>query len=215
MRDIVIIGSGGVGKEVAWIIEQINEVEPTYKIVGFIDDDKTKLNTEIIGYKVIGDLNYLKEINYQGNVIIAIANYEVKKSIVEKLKELKVQFPIIIHPNLKIHKSAKIGEGSILYGGSIISPDVKIGKHVIVSPRCGIGHDSIIQDYVSLLWNVSISGNDFIEEGVLFGSGSTIIQGKRVEKGSVIGAGAVVVKDIDETGVYKGIPARTKIKQLI
>ena len=208
MRDIVIIGSGGVGKEVAWIIEQINEVEPTYKIVGFIDDDKTKLNTEIIGYKVIGDLNYLKEINYQGDIVIAIANYEVKKSIVEKLKELKAQFPIIIHPNLKIHKSVEIDEGSILYEGSIISPNVKMGKYVIVSPKCGIGHDSIIQDYVSLLWNVSISGNDFIEEGVLFGSGSTVIQGKRVKKGSIIGAGAVVVKDIDERGIYKGIPAR-------
>ena len=206
MKDIVIIGAGGVGKEVAWIIEQINEITPTYKILGFIDDDKTKLNTELIGYKVIGNLDYLKEIDYKKNVVIAIANYEVKKSIVNKLKEQKVEYPTIIHPNLRLHKSVEIGEGSILYEGSIISPDVKIGKYVIVSPKCGIGHDSIIEDYVSLLWNVNISGNDFIEEGVLFGSGSTIIQGKRVKSGSIIGAGAVVVKDIKENGVYIGIP---------
>ena len=207
MKDIVIIGAGGVGKEVAWIIEQINEITPTYKILGFIDDDKTKFNTEIIGYKVMGDLNYLKEINYEEKIIVAIANYKVKKMIVESLNDLDISFPIIKHPSLKLHKSVDIGEGSILYEGSIISPNVKIGKHVIVSPKCGIGHDSIIEDYVSLLWNVNISGNDFIEEGILFGSGATLIQNKRVKKESIIGAGAVIVKDITKTGIYKGIPA--------
>ena len=207
MKDIVIIGAGGVGKEVAWIIEQINEVTPTYEILGFIDDSKEKWNTQIIGYKVLGGIDYLKEIDYKENIIIAIANYKVKKSIVSKLENLDIKYPIIKHPNLKLHKSVEIGEGSILYEGSIISPEVKIGKHVIISPKCGIGHDSIIKDYVSLLWNVSISGNDFIEEGVLFGSGSTIIQGKRVKEESIIGAGAVVVKDIKVSGVYIGIPA--------
>ena len=206
MKDIVIIGAGGVGKEVAWIIEQINEVTPTYKILGFIDDSKEKWNTQIIGYKVLGGIDYLKEVDYKENIIIAIANYKVKKAIVNKLENLDIKYPIIKHPNLKLHKSVEIDEGSILYEGSIISPEVKIGKHVIISPKCGIGHDSIIKDYVSLLWNVSISGNDFIEEGVLFGSGSTIIQGKRVKEGSIIGAGAVAVKDINIVGIYVGVP---------
>ncbi|MGL5575942.1 MAG: NeuD/PglB/VioB family sugar acetyltransferase [Sarcina sp.] len=210
MKDIIIIGAGGVGKEVAWLIEQINQRKLTYKIIGFVDDDAKKLNTNIIGYKVIGNLDYLKKINYQGDLVVAIANYEVKKSIINKLKEQKVQFPIIMHPNIKLHKSVEVGEGSILYEGSIISPNVKIGKYVIISPKCGVGHDSIIEDYVSLLWNVSISGNDFIEEGVLFSSGSTIIQGKRVKKGSIIGAGAIVIKEIKETGTYIGIPAKMK-----
>ena len=208
MEEIVIVGAGGVGKEVLWIIEQINNIKPTYKVLGFIDDDKAKKNEELLGYKVLGDLEYLKEIKYKGNVIIAIANYKVKKSIVKKLKNLKVKFSIIKHPNVKLHESVEIGEGTIIYEGAIISPNVKIGKQVIISPKCGIGHDSIIEDYVALLWNVSISGNDFIEEGTLFGSGSIIIQGKRVKKGSIIGAGAVVVKDIDKNGIYKGIPAR-------
>ena len=208
MKDIVIIGAGGVGKEVAWIIEQINEVTPTYEILGFIDDSKEKWNTQIIGYKVLGGIDYLKEIDYKENIIIAIANYKVKKSIVSKLENLDIKYPIIKHPNLKLHKSVEIGEGSILYEGSIISPEVKIGKHVIISPKCGIGHDSIIKDYVSLLWNVNISGNDFIEEGVLFGSGSIIIQGKRVKEGSIIGAGAIVVKDIKTKGIFVGVPAK-------
>lgn len=208
MKDIFIIGAGGVGKEVAYIIEEINEVNPTYNILGFIDDSKEKWGSKILGYEVVGGLDYLEKINFKDSLVIAIANYNVKKSIVEKLSNLKINYPIIKHPKVKLHKSVEVGEGSILYEGIIISPDVKIGKQVIISPKCGIGHDTIIEDYVSLLWNVNISGNDYIEEGVLFGSGSTIIQGKRVKQGSVIGAGAVVVKDIEKKGTFAGVPAK-------
>ena len=207
MKNIIIIGAGGVGKEVAWIIEQINEVTPTYKILGFIDDSKDKKDTAILGYKVLGNIEYLYETNYTGNVIIAIANYKFKKLIAEKLKKLDIKFSTIIHPSLRLHKSVEVGEGSILYEGSVISPNVKIGEHVIISPKCGIGHDSIIEDYVSLLWNVSISGNDIIKEGSLLGSGAVVIQNKKIIKETTIGAGAVVVKDIEEAGIYKGIPA--------
>ncbi|MGL4992022.1 MAG: acetyltransferase [Sarcina sp.] len=210
MKDIVIIGAGGVGKEVSWIIDQINGVRKIYNILGFIDDNKDIWGKEILGYKVLGGLDFLEEINYKGCAVIAITNYIVKKNMVQRLSNLEIEFPIIKHPKVKIPESTIIGQGSIIYEGVIISPDVRIGSFVIVSPKCGIGHDSTIEDYVSLLWNVSISGNDYIEKGVLFGSASTIIQGKKVKKESIIGAGAVVVKDIEKSGIYIGIPANLK-----
>ena len=101
-----------------------------------------------------------------------------------------------------------IGEGTIIYEGAIITANIQVGNHVIISPKCGIGHDSIIKDYVSLLWNVNVSGNDVIEEGVMMGSGSTIIQGKKIGKGSIIGAGAVVIDDIDSFTTAVGVPAK-------
>ena len=79
---------------------------------------------------------------------------------------------------------------------------------MIISPKCGVGHDTIIENYVSLLWNVNISGNDRIGEGVMFGSGSTIIQGKNVSMAAIIGAGAVVTKDIPAGATVVGIPAK-------
>ena len=79
---------------------------------------------------------------------------------------------------------------------------------MIISPKCGVGHDTIIENYVSLLWNVNISGNDRIGEGVMFGSGSTIIQGKNVGMAAIIGAGAVVTKDIPAGATVVGIPAK-------
>lgn len=89
-----------------------------------------------------------------------------------------------------------------------MTTNIIVGNHVIVSPKCGIGHDSIIKDYVSLLWNTNVSGHDIIEEGVLMGSGSTVIQGKVIGEGAIVGAGAVVVKDIDKYTTNVGIPSR-------
>ncbi|PWX19591.1 transferase [Clostridium perfringens] len=208
MKNLIIIGAGGVGRETAWIVEQINIKNKTYKILGFIDDNSTIWNTYINGYKVLGGIDYLIDYKDDVKVVVAIANYKVKKNIVGKLKNKRISYTNIIHPSLNIHKSVQIGEGNIIYEGAIISPNVSIGNHIIISPKSGIGHDSIIKDYVSLLWNVSVSGNDLIEEGVLLGSASTIIQGKRIGKGSIVGAGSVVINNIDDKKTVVGIPAK-------
>ena len=210
MNELVIIGAGGLGKEVAYIVEEINKKKASYKLLGFIDDAKDKLGENIIGYSVLGGIDYLKKTNYSGKIIIAIADCRIKKMIVNKILALNlaIEFPIIKHPSLEMHDSVKVGAGSILYASSIISPDVTIGEHVIISPKCGIGHDTVIGSFSSILWNVSIAGNDIIDESVFVGSGAIIIQGKKVVKESIIGAGAVVVKDILEAGIYIGIPAR-------
>lgn len=209
MRDIVIIGSGGVGKETACIIEEINKVKATYNILGFIDDNNSLWGKEINGYMVLGGNEYLKK-NYgeETYVIVAIANYKIKRNIVQELKG-KYKFPTLIHPDvIEPSHTTKIGVGSIIYPGVIMTTNISIGNHVIISPKCGIGHDSIIKDYVSLLWNVNISGYDVIEEGVLVGSGATIIQNKRIGQGSTIGAGAVVIADIEKCKTVVGVPAK-------
>lgn len=208
MKNLIIIGAGGVGRETAWIVEQINRVNPTYNLLGFLDDNTDLWGTYINGYRVLGGVKYIEDNECNCEVVVAIANYDVKKKIVNKLKNQNIIYSTIIHPNLNIHNSVEIGEGTIIYEGVIISPNVKIGNHVIVSPKSGIGHDSVIKDYVSVLWNVSISGNDFIEEGVLLGSASTIIQNKKIGRQTVVGAGAVVIENIDKKKTSVGVPAK-------
>ena len=208
MKDIVIIGAGGVGRETAWIIEQINMRKPTWNIIGFVDDNEYIWNSEINCYKVIGNLSCLNDLENKPYVIIAIANYEVKKNIVSKLGN-RFEFATIIHPDVYLNRTIEIGKGSIIYPAVIMTTNISIGNHVIISPKCGIGHDSVVKDYVSILWNVNISGFDVIEEGVLVGSGATIIQGRNVGKGAIIGAGAVVVSNIKSNSVNVGVPAKS------
>ena len=207
MKNIVIIGAGGVGRETSLIIQQINELEPTWNLIGFIDDNKDNWGKVINGYSVIGGIDSLEFLTPDTYVLIAIANYEVKKKIVNKINN-KLKFATIIHPKVWVHDYMTIGEGTIIYEGAILTSNIEIGNHVIISPKCGVGHDSIIKDYVSLLWNVNVSGNDIIEEGVMMGSGSTVIQGKKIGKGSNIGAGAVVIEDVDSFSTAIGVPAK-------
>lgn len=207
MKNIVIIGAGGVGREVSLIIQQINELEQTWNLLGFIDDNTDNWGKVINGYSVIGGIDSLEFLSNDTYIVIAIANYEVKKNIVNKINN-KFKFATIVHPKVWIHDYMTVGEGTIIYEGAILTANIEIGNHVIISPKCGVGHDSIIKDYVSLLWNVNVSGNDLIEEGVMMGSGSTVIQGKKIGKGSIIGAGAVVVNDIESFSTAVGVPAK-------
>lgn len=207
MKNIVIIGAGGVGREVSLIIQQINELEPTWNLLGFIDDNTDNWGKVINGYSVIGGIDSLEFLSNDTYIVIAIANYEVKKKIVNKVNN-KFKFATIVHPKVWIHDYMTVGQGTIIYEGAILTANIEIGNHVIISPKCGVGHDSIIKDYVSLLWNVNVSGNDLIEEGVMMGSGSTVIQGKKIGKGSIIGAGAVVVNDIESFSTAVGVPAK-------
>ena len=207
MKNIVIIGAGGVGREVSLIIQQINELEPTWNLLGFIDDNTDNWGKIINGYSVIGGIDSLEFLSNDTYIVIAIANYEVKKKIVNKVNN-KFKFATTVHPKVWILDYMTVGQGTIIYEGAILTANIEIGNHVIISPKCGVGHDSIIKDYVSLLWNVNVSGNDLIEEGVMMGSGSTVIQGKKIGKGSIIGAGAVVVNDIESFSTAVGVPAK-------
>lgn len=206
MKNIIIIGAGGVGREVSLIIQQINGLEATWNLLGFIDDNADNWGKVINGYSVIGGMDSLEFLSKDTYIVIAIANYEIKKSIVDKINN-KFKFATIVHPRVYIHDYITVGQGTIIYEGAILTTNIKIGNHVIISPKCGVGHDSIIKDYVSLLWNVNVSGNDIIEEGVMMGSGSTVIQGKKIGRGSIIGAGAVVIKDIESFSTAVGVPA--------
>ena len=209
LKDIVIIGAGGVGSETALIIEDINNVNKEWNLIGFVDDNDNIQNTKINGYDVVGKLDYLLNYKKEVYVVCAIANYNVKKAIVNKLKSNKnIKFATLIHPSTILNRTVEVGEGCIIYQNVMVTTNVIIGSHVIVSPKAGIGHDTVVKDYCNLLWNVNISGNVVLKEGVLVGSGATVIQGLEIGEGTILGAGAVVIRDIPMNKVAVGNPTR-------
>ena len=203
MKDLIIVGTGGVGRETAQIVEEMNKVKKEWNILGFIDDNKDLKGKIVNGYRVIGDRTYLNYFEKEVYVVIAIANYSVKKELVEFLTNKNIK-----HPSVILNDTIKIGEGCIVYPGVIMTVNIDVGNHVIISPKCGVGHDTIIEDYVTLLWNVNVSGNEKIRQGATLGSGSTIIQGVEIGRGSFVGAGSVVIRDIEANKTAVGVPSR-------
>lgn len=210
MKDLYIIGAGGFGREVAWLVERINEVTPTWNIKGFIDDNESLWGTKEDAYDVVGGCDYLKTL---GDVyaVCAVGSARVRKIIIDKIKDSNVKFATVIDPSVIISKRVEIGEGTIICAGTIITVDIKIGSHVIINLDCTIGHDDVIEDFVTIYPSVNVSGNVVLGECSELGTGMQIIQGKNVVSNTIIGAGAVVVKDCLESGTYVGSPAK-KIK---
>lgn len=207
MKDLYIIGAGGFGREVAWLVERINTVTPTWNIKGFIDDNESLWETTEDDYKVLGGCDYLKELR-DVYVVCAVGNVRTRELIIDKIKNTDIQFATLIDPSVIKSDKVEIGEGSIICAGNIITVDVKIGNHVIINLDCTIGHDDVIHDYVTVYPSVNISGNVEVGKCSELGTGVQIIQGKKIAAYTVIGAGGVVVKDIEEKGTYVGIPAK-------
>lgn len=206
MEDIVIIGAGGFGREVAWLIEDINKKNLQWNILGLVDDSESIQGKHLSGYKVLGTTDYL--IKKELNVVIAIANPFIRRKIHNKLEHTKNIFPTLIHPNVIYSDSVTFGQGVLVSAGSIVTVDTIIDDFVIIDRSCNIGHDTEISKFSTLLPSTTVSGNVHIEENILIGTGSTIIQGLTVRENSIIGAGAVVTKDIPKNCTAVGVPAK-------
>ena len=205
MKDIVIIGAGGFGKEVAWLIEQINKKSPTWNLLGFVDDG-IKTGTLINGYPILGEIKYLEDLSV--NLVCSISDSRSRHKIVSGLEKSNNTFVTLIHPDIDLSSTVSIGEGSIICEGVKFTVNIDIGNHVIIYHNSVICHDSNVGDFTSILPSVNISGNVSLEGFNLIGTGSQIIQNLIIGKHSIIGAGAVVTKDVEMNIVVAGIPAK-------
>jgi sugar O-acyltransferase (sialic acid O-acetyltransferase NeuD family) len=210
MKKIAIYGAGGFGREVKMLIDQINETKSKYSqwdFIGFYDDGMEK-GKMVNGFPVLGSAADLNDIKESMALLIAIGNPKVKKSIIEKISNDNIFYPVVIHPNVQIGRDeVEVGEGTIICAGCIITVNISIGKHVILNLGCTIGHDTIIGDYCSFMPAINISGEVTICEGVYGGTGAKIINQATVGAGTVIGMGAVVTKSLPEGCTAVGMPA--------
>ena len=206
MKDIVIIGAGGFGREVAWLIEDINKIEPQWNILGFVDDNEDIIGAELNGYKVLGNVDWL--LDQKLHVVNAIGDPVTKKNAKNRLLASENKYPILIHPSVIYSDSVNFGEGSIICAGCIITVDIEIGKHVIVNLDCTIGHDAKIGNYSTILPSVNVSGFVNIGECVSVGTGSAIIQGVSIGENTIVGAGSVVIRDLPANCTAVGSPAK-------
>lgn len=208
MKKIVIIGAGGFGREVKMLIDQINLKENKYEFLGFYDDGFEK-GTSINYNEVLGSIDDLAKIDYSINVVVAIGSPDVKRKIVEKLLNPKINFPTLIHPSVLIgNEFVSIGKGCIICAGNIITCNIEIKDFVILNLMCTVGHDTTIHSFASFMPSVNISGEVVIHEEVYVGTGAKIINQLEIGKQTIVGAGAVVSKSLPERCTAVGIPAK-------
>lgn len=210
MRKIVIFGTGGFAREVHQLIEDINAAAATFDFVGFLDDDRSQHGRSVHGYPVLGGSAWLAQAANSGvQVVVAIGNPAAKRAVVAAIeRSAPGRLATLLHPRAWIGNRVDIGAGSIVCAGALITTDIQIGRCVIVNIGSTIGHDAVLHDYVTVAPTVNISGAVTVGEGVDLGTGATIIQGKQIGEWTIVGAGSVVVRDIEANVTAVGSPAK-------
>jgi sugar O-acyltransferase (sialic acid O-acetyltransferase NeuD family) len=195
------------------LIDQINQSNPRWRFFGYFDDGIQK-GTLINGYPVKGTAQDLLILDRELYVVFAIGNPKVKKYVVEIVKANQyLKFPVLVHPTVLMDSNfVHLGEGCIITANNVITTNINIGKHVIVNLSCTIGHDTSIGHYSSIMPGVNISGEVAMHEGVYVGTGAKIINQLTLGQWSVVGAGAVVSKDVAPHTTVVGVPAKPLIR---
>ncbi|MFB4325683.1 NeuD/PglB/VioB family sugar acetyltransferase, partial [Priestia sp. BR_2] len=165
----------------------------------------------INGYRVLCSIEDFIETNKDMKidaVIISIGDNVIRKRIINQLSELNLKYRNAIHPNAIISDSAKIGEGVLINAGAIIQADAVINNHCNIGTGAVIDHECFIEDYVNIAPNATLCGKVYVSELCVVGPNSVILEKCIIEAKSIIGAGAVVVKDVQEEGIFIGVPAK-------
>lgn len=202
---IIIVGAGGFGKEVAFTIDSLQG----YNIIGFIDDNPQNIGEKIYGKSVIGTLKLLQDCAKKVNVVIAIGDPAAREIVYEKLKSNEfITFPNIIDSTAILGHNIQLGIGNILMANTTYTSDIEIGNFNMFNIASTIGHDSTIGDFNSFFPAVNISGNVKIGSKNQFGVGSKVIQDLTIGDSNVLGAGSVVIRGVYNCSKVVGVPSR-------
>jgi sugar O-acyltransferase (sialic acid O-acetyltransferase NeuD family) len=204
-KPIYIYGAGGLGREIAALLHAL----PEWNLAGYIDD-KITAKSVIGASTVVGDLEYLNNLSFDADVVLALGNPLLKKEIRKNLENPRLSFPVIIHPQTSLMNRTAIHleGGTIVCAGTRLTTNIEIGKHVLLNLNSTIGHDCKIGDYCSIMPGVNISGNVQLGKSVFIGSGTNIKNKICVGAESIIGMGSVVIRDIEARSTVAGVPAK-------
>ena len=208
MENIVIVGSSGHAKVVIDIVEQAGQ----YRIAGLIDSFRPR-GEETLGYPVLGaenDLPLLIDVHGIAGVLVAIGDNHAREKVTADLAALVPGLPCVsaVHPAARIGKASTIGAGTVVMAGVVINPCCTIGDGCIVNTNASLDHDGVMENFSSVAPGVVTGGNCRIGEGAAIGLGAMLRHRIAVGEHSVVGAGAVVLRDVEPYTIAYGNPAR-------
>lgn len=203
-KEIFIIGAGTYGAAIGELAEVCG-----YSIAGFYDDDLSKVGKSILGKPVLGKLDFEKGIRVDVNFAIAIGNNSVRVSMSREIVKQGGFIPTLIHPKSEISKYARLGSGCVIHALTYIWTEAEIGDYSIISPNVVIAHHTRLGEGCFVSTGCSVGAGIKMDERVFIGIGSTIMTGvKNIGHDATVGAGSVVIKDVEAEAVVAGVPAK-------
>jgi sugar O-acyltransferase (sialic acid O-acetyltransferase NeuD family) len=208
VTDLVIFGTGGFAREVHQLVEDLVSDGADWNVLGFLDDDPEREGTAVHNLPVLGTRTWPTD---RGQVAVAVGlgSTPVRRRLIADLLAANetLRFPTLVHPTAWIGNRIDLGQGTVICAGSMLTTDLRLSDHVIVNLDCTIGHDSAIDAFVTVAPSVNISGRVQVGEGCDLGTSSSVIQGVSIGAWTIVGAGAVVTRDLPPNVTAVGVPA--------
>jgi UDP-N-acetylbacillosamine N-acetyltransferase len=207
LEKVVIWGASGH----ALVVADILRLMGNYAIVGYLDDiNLDRIGESFGGGIILGGGEMLQDILNDGvsNLALGVGDCKARMQLAHVAVKTGFNLATAIHPSSIVASSAQIGAGSVLCAGSIVNPEARIGRAVIVNTSASIDHECVIEDGVHLSPGVHLAGNVVVGMGTAVGVGSVARDGIHIGERCVIGAGAVIVSDLPADVLAYGVPAK-------
>ena len=204
MKQLIIVGAGGFGREMLAWARQSNE---GWKVRGFLDDNAAALDGFERDVGILGPVE--GHVPSASDVFVcAIGRVEIKRRCVESIVRLGGAFGNVVHRSAVLGDNVSLGDGVILCPHAVVGSYARLGDFVTVNLHSTVAHDSVIGNWSQLHCHVDITGGVVLGVGVTVGSHASILPGVKVGAGATIGSGAVVMRDVPAGATVFGMPAR-------
>ena len=208
--DLLIAGAGGFARETASALRALNEVTPTYRLLGLLDDNPALHGTRRGGTTVLGELSAVDDYP-DAAVVVCLGNPRdqgVRGRVVQRLALPAYRYATIVHPSASVGAGCVLGPGTVVLAQSVLTADATVAGHVAIMPHCVLTHDDVVEQYSTLASGVRLGGGVRLEQGCYVGAGALIRDGVTVGTGALVGTGAVVLRDVPAGEVWVSNPAR-------
>lgn len=208
MSDVVIVGTGGHGREMLDVIEALVAAGQPWRMRGFIDDDDARTGSSVRGHRVLGSLEWLLEQREGWQVIIGIGSNAIRARIATRLRAAGASSPVLVHPGASLTPHVELGAGVVICAGAVVTSSVRIGDYSFLNVAASVSHDCELGSFVAVQPGSRLAGSVRVADGGDIGIGASVLQNRSVGEWAVVGGGAVVVDDVPANAVAVGVPAR-------
>lgn len=204
MNRIIIIGAGGLGREV---LSWIRQAKTPLEVKGFLDDNPRALESFQKNVPILGTVSgYQPE--PEDRFVCAIGRVDLKQHCVTQIKSRGGVFTNVVHETAVVGDGALLGEGVILCPHSVVSADARLGDYVTVNLHSTVAHDAVVSTWSQLHCHVDVTGGVFLGESVTMGSHSSVLPRLHIGNNAMVGAGSIVMSDVPAWTTVFGSPAR-------
>jgi sugar O-acyltransferase (sialic acid O-acetyltransferase NeuD family) len=207
VRRLLVLGANN--PETVRVVQAVNDREPTFELVGFLDNDSAKHGTDFRGYPVLGGSAAVAEPRYHDCVVVNAITRDTRTrcETTEALLGHGAQLTNLIHPSVDI-RHVKMGVGNVVHEGAVIQPGVNIGDNCAFNCNTIVSHECEIEDHVFMAPGSVLAGMVRVRHGVMIGVHATVLPRLEIGAWALVGGGAVVCRDVPPNVTVAGNPAR-------